>query len=208
MQTNFIFSIVILILSIALHEASHGYAANRLGDPTARLAGRLTLNPLKHLDLFGSVIIPFLTFITGGFIFGWAKPVPYNPYNLTDQRWGEAKVAFAGPASNLLLALIFGLAIRSGLVSTALLTPVSLIVFVNILLAIFNLIPIPPLDGSKILFSLLPLKYLSFRVFLERYSLILIIILIFFLWRLLFPIISFIFFLVTGIPLQIKLFEL
>ncbi|HJN62811.1 MAG TPA: site-2 protease family protein [Candidatus Paceibacterota bacterium] len=201
MQTNFIFSIVILILSIALHEASHGYAANRLGDPTARLAGRLTLNPLKHLDLFGSVIIPFLTFITGGFIFGWAKPVPYNPYNLTDQRWGEAKVAFAGPASNLLLALIFGLAIRSGLVSTALLTPVSLIVFVNILLAIFNLIPIPPLDGSKILFSLLPLKYLSFRVFLERYSLILIIILIFFLWRLLFPIISFIFFLVTGIPL-------
>ena len=99
MQTNFIFSIVILILSIALHEASHGYAANRLGDPTARLAGRLTLNPLKHLDLFGSVIIPFLTFITGGFIFGWAKPVPYNPYNLTDQRWGEAKVAFAGPAS-------------------------------------------------------------------------------------------------------------
>jgi len=201
MQVSFVFSIVILILSVVLHEISHGYAADRLGDPTAKLAGRLTLNPLKHLDLFGSIIIPSLTFLLGGFIFGWAKPVPYNPYNLRDQKWGEAKIAFAGPASNLLLALIFGLAIRSGLVTAALLTPVTLIVLINIVLAIFNLIPIPPLDGSKILFSLLPYRYLYIRTFLERYSFILILILIFFLWSLLLPVIAFIFSLMTGILL-------
>jgi len=193
MQVSFIFSIAILILSVVIHEVSHGYAADRLGDPTAKLAGRLTLNPLKHLDLFGSLIIPSLTFLLGGFIFGWAKPVPYNPYNLRDQKWGEAKIAFAGPASNLLIALIFGLAIRADLITTALLTPVTLIVLINIILAIFNLIPIPPLDGSKILFSLLPYKYLNVRVFLERYSFILILVLVFFLWSLLLPIISFVF---------------
>lgn len=199
MQVSFIFSIAILILSVVIHEVSHGYAADRLGDPTAKLAGRLTLNPLKHLDLFGSLIIPSLTFLLGGFIFGWAKPVPYNPYNLRDQKWGEAKIAFAGPASNLLIALIFGLAIRADLITTALLTPVTLIVLINIILAIFNLIPIPPLDGSKILFSLLPYKYLNVRVFLERYSFILILVLVFFLWSLLLPIISFVFSLMTGI---------
>jgi Zn-dependent protease len=199
MEINFIFSIAILILSVVLHEVSHGYAADRLGDPTARLAGRLTLNPIRHLDLFGSIIIPSLTFLLGGFIFGWAKPVPYNPYNLRDQKWGEAKIAFAGPASNLLLALIFGLVIRLDLVGTTLLAPVTLIVLINIVLAVFNLIPIPPLDGSKILFSLLPYKYLNIRVFLERYSFILILFLIFFLWSLLLPIISFIFSFLTGI---------
>ena len=201
MQIDFIFSIAILIMSVVVHEISHGYMAERLGDPTARLAGRLTLNPIKHLDLFGSIILPTLTFLVGGFIFGWAKPVPYNPYNLRDQRWGEAKVAFAGPASNLLLALIFGLIIRFGLITPELLAPVTLIVFINILLAIFNLIPIPPLDGSKILFSLLPYKYLGFRVFLERYSFILIIIFILFLWRLLLPIIHLVFNLITGLLL-------
>jgi len=201
MQIDFVFSIIILLFSVALHEASHGYAADKLGDPTARLAGRLTLNPIKHLDLFGSVIVPVLTFITGGFIFGWAKPVPYNPYNLSDQRWGEAKVAFAGPASNLLLALVFGLSIRLSLIPVTLLTPVILIVFLNIILAVFNLIPVPPLDGSKILFSFLPYKYLNIRTFLERYSFILILIIIIFLWQFLFPIISLIFNLITGISL-------
>ena len=201
MQVSFIFSIAILIFSIVLHEVSHGYAADRLGDRTARLAGRLTLNPLKHLDFFGSIILPSLTFLLGGFIFGWAKPVPYNPYNLKDQRWGEAKVAFAGPLSNLLIAFIFGLGIRFGFVAANFLTPVTLIVLINIVLAIFNLIPIPPLDGSKILFSLLPYKYLYIRTFLERYSFALILLLVFFLWSLLLPIIAFVFSLMTGILL-------
>ena len=114
MQPDFIFIITILIFSVVLHEVSHGYMANYLGDPTARLAGRLTLNPLKHLDMMGSIIIPAILIITGaGFIFGWAKPVPYNPYNLRKGgKWAEALVGGAGPAVNLLIALIFGLLIR------------------------------------------------------------------------------------------------
>jgi len=201
MQVDLIFGIIVLVLSIVLHEVSHGYAADRLGDPTARLAGRLTLNPIKHLDLFGSLIFPAMTYLMGGFIFGWAKPVPYNPYNLRDQKWGEAKVAFAGPASNLLIALVFGIIIRLGILSSALTSLIVLIVFINILLAIFNLIPIPPLDGSKILFSLLPYKYSNFRSILERYSLFLLLFFIFFLWKLIFPIVIVLFHLITGLNL-------
>src|SRR3989338_4499567 len=93
-----VFSVLVLVFSVVAHEVSHGYMAQYLGDPTARLAGRLTLNPLKHLDPIGSVLIPFVTaLMPGGFLFGWAKPVPYNPYNLRDQKWGDAKVALAGP---------------------------------------------------------------------------------------------------------------
>lgn len=201
MQLDFIFSIIFLILSIVIHEVSHGYAAERLGDPTARLAGRLTLNPFKHLDMTGSLIVPAITYFLGGFIFGWAKPVPYNPYNLKDQRWGEAKVAAAGPLSNILLALIFGLTIRLGLVSSTLIPVVSTIVFINLLLAIFNLLPIPPLDGSKILFSVLPYRYNQIRTFLERYGFALVLLFILFLWRLVLPIIFFFFSLITGIAL-------
>jgi Zn-dependent protease len=201
MQLDFIFSIIFLILSIVLHEISHGYAAERLGDPTARLAGRLTLNPLKHLDITGSFVVPLITYFLGGFIFGWAKPVPYNPYNLRDQKWGEAKVAAAGPLSNILLAILFGLTIRLGLVSGMLINAVSIIVFINLLLAIFNLLPIPPLDGSKILFSILPYKYIQIRTFLERYGFALVLLFILFLWRLVLPIIFFFFSLITGVSL-------
>ena len=201
MEINFILSIIILLLSVALHEVSHGYVADRLGDPTAKLAGRLTLNPLKHLDMVGSIVVPTITFLVGGLIIGWAKPVPYNPYNLRDQRWGEAKVAFAGPLSNLIIALVFGLAIRFDLASTSLLMPITLIVFINIILAIFNLMPIPPLDGSKILFSFLPYRYLNFRVFLERYSLFLIIFFVFFLWQFLLPLTTFLFYIMTGLAI-------
>lgn len=155
-----ILSLVVLILSIILHEVAHGYAANSLGDPTARLAGRLTLNPLPHIDLMGSLVIPaLLVFTQSPILFGWAKPVPYNPYNLTNQRWGEAFVAVAGSATNILLALIFGLIVRfgagAGLDATAL-SLAATIAFVNLFLGLFNLIPFPSLDGFTALRSALP----------------------------------------------------
>jgi len=152
--------IVALIFSIVLHEMAHGYAANWLGDPTARLAGRLSPNPLVHIDPIGSVLIPALLLLSNaGFLVGWAKPVPYNPYNLKNQKWGEAIVAAAGPATNILIAAIFSVLIRShemfGL-SDSFVSLAGYIVFINILLAFFNMIPVPPLDGSKILGAVLP----------------------------------------------------
>ncbi len=167
-----IFTIAILILSIILHEVAHGYAANALGDPTAKLAGRLTLNPLPHIDLVGSVIIPGILVLTqAGFLFGWAKPVPYNPYNLKNQRWGEAFVGVAGVATNLLMAVLFaGIARASyayGFTDFAELALV--VVFVNLFLGLFNLIPLPPLDGFTVLRGALPPKYtLPLRAFEER----------------------------------------
>jgi len=127
-----------------------------LGDPTAKNAGRLTLNPIKHIDPIGTVILPLtLLFFMGGFI-GWAKPVPYNPYNLKDQKWGSTKVAIAGPGANVLIALAVGLALRFLPVSGLALVALHWIVFVNIFLALFNLIPLPPLDGSKLIMDLFP----------------------------------------------------
>lgn len=174
-----IITIVALIVSIILHEMAHGYAANALGDPTARLQGRLSPNPLVHIDPLGSVIIPaLLLFSNAGILFGWAKPVPYNPYNFTNQKWGEALVAAAGPATNLLLALIFSIIVRSAgaLELSASFIQISVyIVYINILLAIFNMIPLPPLDGSKILMAILPyraqMKYRNFAGLIEQYGL-------------------------------------
>lgn len=157
---EFIVTIVIVVLSIILHEVAHGFMADRLGDPTARYAGRLTLNPFSHIDPIGSVALPGILALTSSpFMIGWAKPVPYNPYNLKNQRWGEALVAFAGPMTNIFIAILFGAILRfagplglSGPVLGACVTAVS----ANLVLAIYNLIPIPPLDGSKILSALLP----------------------------------------------------
>jgi len=155
-----ILALIILILSIIVHEVAHGYAANSLGDPTARLAGRLTLNPLPHIDPMGSIVIPALLTLTGSpILFGWAKPVPYNPYNLKDQRWGETLVAVAGSATNILLAIIFGLVVRFGAsagLDTMALSLAATIAFVNLFLGLFNLIPFPPLDGFTALRSVLP----------------------------------------------------
>jgi len=153
-------SLIVLVLSVIAHEVAHGYAANSLGDPTARLAGRLTLNPLPHIDLMGSIILPTLLVITHSpILFGWAKPVPYNPYNLRAKRWGETLVAVAGSATNILLAIIFGLIVRFGLVIGLDQTALSLaatIAFINLFLGLLNLIPFPPLDGFTVLRSALP----------------------------------------------------
>lgn len=194
-----IFGIAILILSVVAHEVSHGYAADALGDPTARLAGRLTPNPLKHLDLVGSILVPLVTWFSGGFIFGWAKPVPYNPYNVRKGKLGEALIALAGPAANIAIALVGGMLIRF---LPPLGTPATVlagVVLINLVLAVFNLVPIPPLDGSKILFALLPYRYDHIRMFLERYGLILVLLFIVFLWSALFPIVSWLFSLITGL---------
>ena len=152
--------ILALIFSVVLHEMAHAYAANWLGDPTARLQGRLSGNPLVHIDPLMSVILPGLLILSGSSIlFGAAKPVPYNPYNFTNQKWGEAIVAAAGPAMNVALAIIFAVLVQNAEILNLSATFVSLaidIIMLNIFLAIFNLVPIPPLDGSKILPKFLP----------------------------------------------------
>ncbi len=191
--------VIILVLSAAFHEYMHGFVADSLGDPTAKLAGRLTLNPIVHMDLFGSFILPFLLIVSGaGFVFGWAKPVPYNPYNLRDQKYGSAKVALAGPMANFILAFILALAWRFiPIEAEGFNFFMSSAIYINLLLMVFNLIPIPPLDGSKILAAFLPAdlanRYLSF----ERYGFFLILIFIFFAFQLILPIVYILFNLLT-----------
>ena len=197
-----IFGVAVLIMSVVAHEVSHGYAAALLGDPTARMAGRLTLNPFKHLDPIGSVVVPFISYMTGGFIFGWAKPVPYNPYNLRNQQTSPALVAIAGPAINIFLALVFGLLLRYavgvGIASEAFVSIAGLVVYINILLAVFNLIPVPPLDGSKVLSAVLPTKWLHVIDTMERYSFVFVILFVLVLWRFVGPVVSLLFSLMTG----------
>lgn len=197
---EFIFAIAILIMSVVIHEVAHGYSASLLGDQTARSLGRLTLNPLRHLDPVGSLIVPALTYLLGGFIIGWARPVPFNPYNLRDQKYGPAIVGVAGPAANAFMALFFGFIVRffGLIIPPAFVQIFSLIIFINLLLAVFNLVPIPPLDGSKALFALLPYRFDWVREFMERYGLFLVLFFIFFLWRLLLPAVMILFRLITG----------
>jgi len=193
-------------MSVVVHEVSHGYAALALGDSTAKYQGRLTLNPFSHLDPIGSFLVPLLGYFAGGFIIGWAKPVPFNPYNLRNQKWGEALVAIAGPLSNISLALIFGMFLRLapqyGFMNQAFFGLLSFVVMINIVLAIFNLIPIPPLDGSKILLAFLPYKWQGFMQNLERFGLVLVFVFVFLFWEALSPIINFFFTLLVGSPLS------
>ncbi|HUZ93258.1 MAG TPA: site-2 protease family protein [Candidatus Paceibacterota bacterium] len=208
MITLLVFQLAVLLFSVILHEISHGYVAEYLGDPTARNAGRLTLNPISHLDPVGSLLVPIgLWLLTGGqFVFGWAKPVPYNPMNLRDPVAGAAKIAAAGPLVNLGLALVFGTLLRLlAVVSSA--PPLlgemfALVVYLNILLAIFNLVPIPPLDGSKVLFAVLPKNEIGFRIMqtLERYGMVLVLLFVFFGFNLIIPLINVLFALITGQP--------
>ena len=173
---EFTLKIIIIIYAIIIHEISHGYAALALGDRTAQYAGRLTLNPIKHIDIMGTIILPIAVFVmsAGTFLFGWAKPVPYNPYNLKNQRWGSAIVALAGPVANLVIAAVFVIfvhvGVAQGFMTTSLAEISVFIVQMNIILAFFNLLPIPPLDGSKILFSVLPYHMMHVKNHLERYG--------------------------------------
>ena len=203
-----IFQIVILVMSIVIHEVSHGLAAYALGDQTAKYAGRLTLNPIPHIDPFGSILLPLLlSLIPGGIIIGWAKPVPYNPYNLSNQKWGPAIVGAAGPLANLSIAVIFGIFIRLAASAPepqflfAFIGIAKLIVLLNILLAVFNLVPIPPLDGSKLLFAFLPYQYYNLQRTLEIYGFFILIIFIMFFSGIVGLITSYLFGWIVGQPL-------
>lgn len=182
MSTAQIFQFVVLIFSVVIHEVSHGYAALRLGDTTAKDAGRLTLNPLKHLDPVGSVFLPLtLMLINSPVLFGWARPVPYNPLNLKNPKKGAALIGAAGPLSNITIAVVFGLLLRifGGGAPEGLTILMNVVILINLILAIFNLIPIPPLDGSSILFSVLPPKAYKIQAFLMRYGFLILIVFLF-----------------------------
>ncbi len=178
--------IAALLVAITVHECAHAWTANRLGDPTARLKGRMTLNPLAHLDPFGSVLLPLiLLIIRSPFIFGWGKPVPFDAFNLKNPRRDAALISFAGPAANFILAIFLSFIIRLGYLvigPTAylveqILTP---FIFLAVVLGIFNLIPIHPLDGGKVLIGLLPQKIAyQWDTFLQRFGFFIILFLIF-----------------------------
>ena len=201
-----IFYFLIFVYSVIIHEVFHALAALWLGDKTAKYAGRITLNPIRHIDLWMTIVVPLLMFISFGFAFGGAKPVPYNPYNLRNQKWGPALVGLAGPASNIFLALVAAIIAKiisvpvaikidiinniqlanwsavstviAGSLGSIIFALLIAVIFWNILLAIFNLIPIPPLDGSKLLFSILPIS-VEKAALLEQFGFILLIFCIF-----------------------------
>jgi len=198
---NLLFFFFIIIPSAIIHEYAHAWAADQLGDPTAKQAGRLTLNPLAHIDIWGTILMPIILFwiSKGMFLFAYAKPVPFNPYNLRNQKHGSGLVALAGPLANLIIALIFGLIIRFSTI-TSLTSLLGIVVYANILLAIFNLLPIPPLDGSKILFSFLPSRFRHYEMVMQRYGFFILLLFIFFGFQIIFPIIFSIYKLIVGQP--------
>ncbi len=193
---NLLIQLPILIFSIILHEYAHGWMAERRGDDTARVMGRLTFNPLPHLDPIGSIILPLFALLAGGPIIGWAKPVPVNPYRLNDPKRDMIFVGLAGPASNILLAIACSAAMYimklTGQLDPLLFKILYFAVFINILLPVFNLVPVPPLDGSRIVAGLLPsnLSYEYSKI--EPYGFFIVIFLLYtgVLWRIIIPIVS------------------
>jgi Zn-dependent protease len=203
-ETTILF-IAVLIISVVVHEVAHGYAAYYLGDPTAKLQGRLTMNPIPHIDPIGSILVPaVLALLPGSIVFGWAKPVPYNPHNIAN-RYGDAIVAAAGPASNFILAGIAGAILQLTAVTagTALGTVLVGIILINVVLGVFNLVPIPPLDGSKILFNFLPARFNYVRDALEQYGFMILLFFIFFAVELIQPIIFTLFEIFAGTGLGV-----
>lgn len=203
----YVFQIIILVFSVVIHEVAHGLMANRLGDPTARLEGRLTLNPIKHLDWFGSVLLPFLMILSGtGIVFGWAKPVPFNPYNLKDPIKGGALIAIAGPLSNLCVAGFSAILFRLGILFPAFFVSfpmlpdlLQIVILINLVLGVFNLVPIPPLDGSKILLLFLPLHLRERWLAFERFGMIFVILFILIGFQIISPVIIWFFRLLTSV---------
>lgn len=180
-----IFLLVSLVFSIILHEVAHGYAAYRLGDPTAAFSNRLTLNPIPHIDLFGSILLPLVLFIASSpVLLGWAKPVPINPYNFKNLKRGLMITAVAGPLSNFALALAGGILIHVAAIFGPSMAVVGKFLFffclTNVTLGIFNLIPIPPLDGSRVLYGLLPGRWAEEYLSIERYGMFILFGLLFF----------------------------
>ncbi|MDR3036861.1 MAG: site-2 protease family protein [Coriobacteriales bacterium] len=181
-----IISILCFAPAIVIHEVAHGFVAYRLGDPTAKSAGRLSLNPLKHVDPFGTVILPLILAFTGAPVFGYAKPVPYNPRYFKNLKVGEVLTAFAGPAANLAMALLAALVVNvavlffnsSGDVSYWVITALIQFILINLYLMFFNLLPIPPLDGSSIIVPFLPSKALPTWYQIQRYALPILLILV------------------------------
>lgn len=189
---SLVFPLVIVVYSIILHEIAHGYAAYVQGDQTAYRAGRLTLNPLSHVDVMGSVIIPLFAFLTAGTFFGWAKPVPYNPLNIPS-RIGQAFVAAAGVLTNLLLAFLAGctfmLLQAQGVLGNGMDTALMTIIGVNVSLAFFNLIPIPPFDGMAIIQALFPRLHINSNIIYNPFYMVAAIIVASVLYKLFIPIV-------------------
>lgn len=201
-----LFSIIVLVFSVVVHEVAHGYSAYRFGDMTAKYQGRLTFNPIKHIDPFGSIILPLImALLPGNLILGWAKPVPINPYNFKYRKLGEFVTAFAGPFSNILIAAVFILLIRfSGTLGLSeVFVSLSLVIIViNSILAFFNLIPIPPLDGYRIVALLLPQDSAErFEAFAQKFGIFLVLFFVFIFWHPMFLIIISLLELLTGMPI-------
>ncbi len=174
---NILITVVIILFSAIVHEVMHGVVAEQLGDDTARDAGRITLNPIPHIDPFSSILLPgFLILVGSPIVFGAAKPVPVNFNNLRNPKLGMALVSLAGPLSNFALAILLVLPVKFGLVTGVVQDYWVKAVILNLVLGTFNLLPIPPLDGSKILASLLPLNAMNWILSMERYGFILVIV--------------------------------
>ncbi|HUF88985.1 MAG TPA: site-2 protease family protein [Gemmatimonadota bacterium] len=187
MIESIVYLLPVLLFSVIVHECAHGYVAEWWGDPTARMLGRLTLNPIPHIDLFGSILVPGLLLLSGSSIlFGWAKPVPVTPQNFRDRRMGDITVSLAGPASNILLALVLaGVLGVASLLSgpSGVVGPVLALcyygILLNFVLAVFNLLPIPPLDGSHVVANLLPRPAAYAYQSLGQYGLLIVFLLLF-----------------------------